>query len=320
MGTSTTAGRAAEPPTVSSTVPGSSARRRRVPLRSHHREHSQLRERLHVRQQGRAVPRPAVAGVRLAAGRQRGVPVHGVHQRARLSGHEPVRHLHHAHHAPQDRLGRGRFAHRAGRDAVVDRDEDVPRLQGPGRGHRPAQDQVGRPEQEHLVLGAARLAFGPVDEHDRPPLALTGRPPDRGELAGDREGGASAAAQIDPLGHPDQLLRGQPRQLAEDRLVSHQVYPPEPVQAGGQPGLPDGEDLGRVGRHHEGPGTCTSSCPVRQCQAQRPGGPGRRPCPARTPCWHSLSLPLSHSLPLAGARCAPVSGKIDWSDPEAACR
>jgi hypothetical protein len=74
---------------------------RRVALRPDHREDRQLCKRLRVRQQSRASPGPAVAGMTVACGGQSPAAVHGVHQCARLPGYEPVRHLHHAHQAPE---------------------------------------------------------------------------------------------------------------------------------------------------------------------------------------------------------------------------
>ena len=88
----------------------------------------------------------AVAGAGLARLRQRGAAVHGVHQCARFSGHEPVGQFHHAHHVPEGRFGGGGFADRPGSQRVGDADKDVPRLERPGGGERSTQDQVRRPE------------------------------------------------------------------------------------------------------------------------------------------------------------------------------
>ncbi len=187
-------------------------------------------------------------------GRQRDAAVHGVDQGARLPGYEPVGQFDHAHHALEGGLSGGGFADRPGSQRIGDADEDVFRLKRPGCGRRAAQYQVGRPEQQHLVLGAARLAFGRIDDDHGCPLAGTGRVLHGSELARDGKRGTSAAAQVDSLGHLDELLGGKARQPAEDQVVRGQVYPPEPVQAGGQAGLPDAERFRRGCQHHCIPG------------------------------------------------------------------
>ena len=64
-------------------------------------------------------------------------------------------------------------------------------------------------------------------------------------LRADREGGAAAAAQVDLLGHGDELVGGEPGQLAEDRLIGVEVDVLHSVEASEQPRLPDGQGLRR---------------------------------------------------------------------------
>jgi hypothetical protein len=125
----------------------------------------------------------------------------------------------------------------------------------------PPRDEVGRPEQEHLVLGAAGFTLGPVDEDHRLAPAGGGRIHDCPDLAGEGERGAAAAPQVDPLDHLDQLPGVHPPHRAEDLLMCVQVNAGVPVETRGQAGLRDAHHLRqRAGIHRIQPRWETSPC------------------------------------------------------------
>jgi hypothetical protein len=202
----------------------------------------ELAVRLRVGQQrGQAVD-AVVAGPDLAAGRYVRLAVDAAHQRAALAGDEPVRH--------GDDPGRRRhpaFGQRGGQrplaDPVVgDADDDLLGVQR-GRGKRRAvQHQVRAAGQDRLVLPGRRLALGRVDHDDRRQVLPAAGVEHRAHLAGEREPGAAASAQVDAVGQADQLPRGQRREAAVHLLVGDQVQTAVLVEPGGDPRRADAGD------------------------------------------------------------------------------
>ena len=199
---------------------------RGIALRTEHREHRQLGEGLGVGQQGGTSVNPALAGPDLAARRKRRAAVDGVDQGAGLAGHESLGNLHYPRHPPQGRLGRHRLPHRTSDQGIGDADDERVRPQRPCRRQGPVQDEVRRPQQQHPVLLAPRLAFGAVHHDDRSALARPGRPQHGREFPRDRERGAAAAAQVGLLGQGDQL----------SGLVSRHARRTRPGRSPGPPG------------------------------------------------------------------------------------
>ena len=103
------------------------------------------------------------------------------------------------------------------------------------------------------------------------------------ELAREGECRAALAAQVDLLGHGDQLFDGKPGQAAEDVAVRRQVKPGHPVKARGQPGRPDPHDRGGADpfhpaqRHWSPPGTSRSLGSAESSRRDRRGARGTGP-------------------------------------------
>jgi hypothetical protein len=91
-------------------------------------------------------------------------------------------------------------------DAVVgDADHDLLGVQGGGRERGAVQDQVRAAGQDRLVLPGRRLALGGVHHDHRRQVLPPAGVEHRAHLAGEREARAAPAAQLDPVGEPDQL-------------------------------------------------------------------------------------------------------------------
>ena len=210
---------------------------RGITLRAEHGQHRQLGEGLGIREVRGHPVHPDVAGPPLAARWERHLAIDGVDQGAAFTRHEPLGYLDNAEDLSQVRLGLGRLDDRLGHPAATGHpDHDLPGAQRPRREQGAAQDEIGRPEQQHLVLGAARLTLGAIDQDHRPALAGRGRLHDRPDLAADRESRAAPATQIDAFRHLDQLPGSHPAHRAENLLVRGQVDAVVPVQARGKPG------------------------------------------------------------------------------------
>ncbi len=198
-----------------------------------HGEDGQLGERLGVGQQRGQPVHSALRGPALLARRQCDLAVHGVDQGAPLTRYEPVGHLDHADDLLEVRFSPGRLGHRGRHGAVRHPDDDHLGGQGPRGQQRTTQHQVGRTEQQHLVLGAARLALGAVDQDHRFALA-GGRVVDhRTHLAGERERGPATAPQVDAFHHFDQLARGHTAHGPKDLLMRREINALKAIQAGG---------------------------------------------------------------------------------------
>ena len=258
VGTSTTAGRRGRPAHAEQDGAGLLGHADRgVALRTQQGQHGQLGVGLGVGQQGGQPAHPALGGQHLAARRDRGLAVDGPDQGAALARDEPLRHLDDPHQVPQTRLGRhGRFQRPVGQFVAGHPDHDLFRPDGLGRERGPAEDQVGRPHQQHLVLEAAGLTFGGVDHHDRRLVLLVRGVDDRLQLAGERERRTAVAAQVDLVAHGHDVGVRQPRQPSEQIPVGLQVQPRVAVEPGRQPGGPDPHDRrgGRSRRTRVHPG------------------------------------------------------------------
>ena len=103
-----------------------------------------------------------------SSGRYRPFAVEAADQCARLPRDEPVGQLNYAGHLAQARLGRDGRLNRPVRQFVAGHpDDDLLGTDSLSHERGAAQDEVWRADHEHLVLDAARLALGGVDDHDR---------------------------------------------------------------------------------------------------------------------------------------------------------
>ena len=112
----------------------------------------------------------------------------------------------------------------------------------------PSRIRCGAAGQDRLVLPGRRLALGAVDHDDRREVLPAAGVEHGADLAGEREAGAAAAAQLDPVGEPDQLAGGQRREPAVDLLMGEEVQAAVLVEARGDPRNADRGDRRNLGR------------------------------------------------------------------------